>query len=98
MIQMNVRDIHDRCHDRGNNSNCVEFQCAHVPSEIRNGINIYKSPLHPLSATEQKGEYIAKLCDMSKFHVVHQCVRKLYQNNNSQIYIIQERQIRKRNK
>ena len=62
--------------------------------------NIYKSPLHPLSATatEQKGEYIAKLCDMSKFHVVHQCVRKLYQNNNSQIYIIQKRQIRKRNK
>ena len=76
----------------------MEFLCAQVPSEIRHEKNIYKSPLHPLSATEQKGEYIAKLCDMSKFHVVHQCVRKLYQNNNSQIYIIQERQIRKRNK
>ena len=59
---------------------------------------LYQSPLHPISATEQKGEYIAKLCDMSKFHVVHQCVRKIYQNNNSQIYIIQEREIRKRNK
>ena len=40
---------------------------------------LYQSPLHPISATEQKGEYIAKLCDMSKFYVVHQCVRKIYQ-------------------